>query len=137
MSVVVNHVGLCVTDVDRARRFYEGAFGFTYESELRPPDQPTATLLRLSPPVNLHAVYLTLGSFRLELLAYGREGNPVAADRPLNQPGLTHLSIGVDDVRAAVAKVTELGGEVLADTDLGVAVFVRDPDGQLVELLQR
>jgi hypothetical protein len=32
--------------------------------------------------------------------------------------------------------VADLGGEVLADTDLGgIAVMIRDPDGQLIELL--
>jgi catechol 2,3-dioxygenase-like lactoylglutathione lyase family enzyme len=55
----------------------------------------------------------------------------------MDEPGLTHLSLSVDDLRAAVDRVEELGGEVLRDTDLGVAVFVRDPDGQLVELLAR
>ena len=133
---VINHIGLCVTDIDRSRRFYEGAFGFVHDGELRPPDEATGKLLRIEPPVNVHAVYLRLGSFRLELLAYDRDGNPPARARALNEPGLTHLSIGVDDVRATLATVESLGGAVLEDTDLGVAVLVRDPDGQVVELLQ-
>ncbi|MGO9875448.1 MAG: hypothetical protein ACLPVY_16800 [Acidimicrobiia bacterium] len=29
----------------------------------------------------------------------------------------------------------EYGGEVLTETDIDVAVFIRDPDGQLIELL--
>ena len=33
-----NHVGCCVTDLQRARRFHEGALGFRYERELKPPD---------------------------------------------------------------------------------------------------
>ncbi len=49
--------------------------------------------------------------------------------------GLTHVSIGVDDLAAARTAVTEHGGEVLDDTDIGMAVMVRDPDGQLLELL--
>jgi hypothetical protein len=31
--------------------------------------------------------------------------------------------------------VQEHGGTVLVDTDIGAAVFIRDPDGQLIELL--
>ena len=38
-------------------------------------------------------------------------------------------------LRAVVDRVTEYGGTVLADTDLGAAIFIRDPDGQLIELL--
>jgi predicted enzyme related to lactoylglutathione lyase len=53
----------------------------------------------------------------------------------LNEPGLTHLSVGVDDIGAVVASVAEFGGSVVAETDVGPAVFIRDPDGQLIELL--
>ena len=34
-----------------------------------------------------------------------------------------------------MSRVPDFGGEVLSDTDIGAAIFVRDPDGQLVELL--
>jgi catechol 2,3-dioxygenase-like lactoylglutathione lyase family enzyme len=136
-DAVVNHVGLCVHDLDRSMRFYTELFGFEVVSELAPPDGPTAKLLRLDPPVGLRAVYLRLGRFTLELLAYDPSHRPAPGDRAMDEPGLTHLSFGVDDVAAAAARVEELGGTVLADTDLGVAVFVRDPDGQLLELLAR
>jgi catechol 2,3-dioxygenase-like lactoylglutathione lyase family enzyme len=133
---VLNHVGLCVHDLDRSRRFYEGALGFTFERDLEPPDQFTAPLLRLDAPVGLRAVYLRLGGFVLELLAYAHEGHRLPArERSMAEPGLTHLSIGVDDLAAALARVEEHGGTVLPDTNLGMAVFVRDPDGQLIELL--
>jgi catechol 2,3-dioxygenase-like lactoylglutathione lyase family enzyme len=53
----------------------------------------------------------------------------------MNEPGLTHLSISVDDVRATAARVVEYGGRIVEESDLGAALFVRDPDGQLLELL--
>ena len=52
-----------------------------------------------------------------------------------NEPGLTHVSLRVDDMPATLAQVRALGGQVLEDTDLGGAVFIKDPDGQLIELL--
>lgn len=135
-AAVVNHVGLCVHDLDRSRRFYVDLLGFEPDGELAPPDDPTATLLGLEPPVGLRAVYLRRGAFRLELLAYGRPPRP-RRDRPMDEPGLTHLSIGVEDLRATLARVEAHGGTVVAGTDIGVAAFVRDPDGQLLELLPR
>lgn len=135
MSGVVNHVGLCVHDVDRSRRFYEELFGFELEHEITPPDDPTATLLCLPPPLGLRAVYLRRGNFRLELLCYADRRPRRRRERPLDEPGLTHLSIGVDDVRALLERVEDLGGSVVAESDVGIAVFVRDPDGQLIELL--
>ena len=131
-----NHVGHCVTDLDRSRRFYEGALGFTYQRALEVPDGAVSTLLRVPAPVGLTVVYLERDRFVLELLHFEREGNAPARERSFTEPGLTHLSFSVDDVAAACAAVVELGGEVLADTDAGGrAVMVRDPDGQLIELL--
>ena len=134
-STTVNHVGLAVADLERSRRFYVGALGFTEVRTLQPPDGVCSTLLRVPPPVGLTAVYLTRGDFTLELLHYERPGNPAARDRPMTEPGLTHLSMTTDDLAGTLAAVTECGGDVLADTDVGVAVMVRDPDGQLLELL--
>jgi hypothetical protein len=53
----------------------------------------------------------------------------------MNEPGLTHISLSVDDLDGVLAKIADYGGEVLADSNIGAGVFVRDPDGQLVELL--
>ncbi len=138
MTNIVNHVGLCVTDPVRSRRFYEGVFGFTHRNDLVPAEAPTARLLQISPPVGLTAVYLELDGFVLELLHFDRDGNEAARARSFTEPGLTHLSFGVDDVDATCELVRTHGGQVLVDTDLGgVAVLVRDPDGQLLELLSR
>jgi lactoylglutathione lyase len=132
---VVNHVGLCVTDVARSRAFYEELLGFRFQRELQVPDGPAARLLRVEAPVGMTAVYLERDGFVLELLHFDRPGNPPARERAVTEPGLTHLSVSVHDIPAVCARVEALGGEVLADTDLGVVVMVRDPDGQLIELL--
>jgi len=130
-----NHVGQCVTDLDRTRRFYEELFGFTFERELKPPDDPSGRLLRLDPPLGMTAVYLRRDGLVLELLHFDRPGNPRWTERVMNEPGLTHVSLSVDDVPGVLARVPGYGGEVLADTDIGYGVFVRDPDAQLVEIL--
>jgi catechol 2,3-dioxygenase-like lactoylglutathione lyase family enzyme len=133
---IVNHVGLCVTDLDRSRRFYEDVFGFTHRDELRVPDPAASRLLRVAAPVGLTAVYLERPGFVLELLHFARADNDARRDRSFTEPGLTHLSFSVADVAATCARVADLGGEVLAHTDVGgLAIMVRDPDGQLLELL--
>ena len=132
--MTINHVGLCLRDLDRSRRFYE-ALGFEEALDMAVPDDPMHRLVQLEKPVGLRAVYLTLGSFVLELLHFAEQAPPAREARVMNEVGLTHLSIGVEDLAAARATVDDNGGEVLADTDVGVAVMVRDPDGQLVELL--
>jgi lactoylglutathione lyase len=133
---IVNHVGLCVTDLERSRRFYEQVLGFTWDRDLHVPDAPTSKLLRVPEPVGATACYLTRDAFVLELLHFDRQGNDPHRDRSFTEPGLTHLSFSVDDVPAACELVTQHGGEVLSDTDVGgLAIMVRDPDGQVLELL--
>jgi lactoylglutathione lyase len=72
----------------------------------------------------------------LELLHFDRPGNEAPRSLPFTEPGLTHVSFTVDDLPSACALVAEHGGEVLDETDVGgMAIMVRDPDGQLLELL--
>jgi catechol 2,3-dioxygenase-like lactoylglutathione lyase family enzyme len=124
-----------VTDLERARRFYEQLFDFETVRSLDVPDHPTDQLLQIEAPLGMSALYLRKDAMVLELMHFDRVGNPPARPRPVNEPGLTHLSFSVDDVAATAARAAELGGEVVERTDIGAAVFVRDPDGQLLELL--
>lgn len=132
---VMNHVGHCVTDLDRSIAFYTSVLGFEVERRLEVPDSPSDRLLSVPAPVGLTAVYLRNDGFVLELLHFDRPGNPPARQRALNEPGLTHLSVSVDDLAATVERAREFGGQAVPESDIGLAVFVRDPDGQLIELL--
>ncbi|MDZ4825552.1 MAG: VOC family protein [Actinomycetota bacterium] len=131
-----NHLGQCVTDLERSKRFYCELLGFTLERELNPPDDLSAPLMGLTAPLGFTASYLVRDGLVLELLHFAAEGK-VQPFRPrtMNEPGLTHISLSVGDIPAVLARISEYGGEVVAGTDIGNAVFVRDPDGQLVELL--
>jgi catechol 2,3-dioxygenase-like lactoylglutathione lyase family enzyme len=138
----MTHVGICVTDLERAIRFYRDGLGFAHRAELRIGGEPTTTLLRL-PEVDLHAVYLERDGTRIELLHYVAPG--VVGDgaaRPMNGRGLTHLSLRVDSVADTVAALRPLGARVLDQTALDLpdfgaaAIFLTDPDGTLIELVQ-
>ena len=135
-KTIVNHVGLCVTDLERSRTFYEQVLGFVHHYDLSVPDAPASQLLEISAPVGLRAVYLRHGHFTLELLHFDRSHNDPARPRSFTEPGLTHLSFTVPDLPVAAEKVLAHGGEVLTHTAVGgAAIMVRDPDGQLLELL--
>ncbi len=132
---VFNHVGLCVTDSARSRRFYEGLLGFRFWWELSPPDDGTDILLQLNKPIGLHATYLVRDGLVLELLAYSHRVLRAGSNRVMDQPGLTHLSLSVSDLGHVLAAVAQFGGSVVEDTVSDQSAMVRDPDGQLLELL--
>ncbi|MCU1426550.1 MAG: glyoxalase/bleomycin resistance/dioxygenase family protein [Actinomycetia bacterium] len=133
--VAFNHLGQCVTDLERSKRFYVDLFDFTLEREIKPPDDLSAKLLGLEPPLGMTASYLRRDGLVLELLHFAAKAPKAHPPRVMNEPGLTHISVSVDDVDAVLARVPDYGGDVLADTNIGFGVFVRDPDGQLIEIL--
>ena len=132
---VFNHVGLCVADRARSRRFYEGLLGFEFWWELEPPDAGTDQLLQLDGPIGLHATYLVRDGLVLELLDYSQREVRAGPDRVMDQLGLTHLSLSVSDLGAVLAMVDGFGGSVVKATVSEQSAMIRDPDGQLLELL--
>lgn len=135
MTNACSHIGLCVTDLERSRQFYEEVFGFRLAFDLRTEGPETPKLLRLDSPLALDAMYLSLDGLLLELLHFERPESPAPPERIMNEPGLTHISLFVEDFAAVLAAVPQYGGQVRDDTNIGVAVFVEDPDGQAIEVI--
>jgi glyoxylase I family protein len=138
----LTHIGICVSDCERSVQFYRDVLGFRYLSELQLAGEPSSTLLQL-PDVELRAIYLERDGIRIELLHYpvpGHRGD--GGPRPMNQLGLTHLSLRVDDLAGLLASVRAAGVRILEATHIDIpafaaaAVFVTDPDGTLIELVQ-
>jgi shikimate kinase/catechol 2,3-dioxygenase-like lactoylglutathione lyase family enzyme len=139
----ISHVGVCVQDMDRALRFYRDGLGFrpTHAFDVGAEFGP---LMELD-GVALRSQFLRRDGVTVELLHFTSppaEGD--GARRPVNRPGLTHLSVRVPDVDAAAARVAQTGGSVLdatrttfgAGDGLTDFVYCTDPDGTRVELMR-
>jgi len=138
----LSHIGICVRDLERSRRFYEGALGFEDEGELRVAGEPSDTLLSVA-GTRLHALYLKRDGTRIELLHFEAPGSVAGAPpRPMNRPGLTHLSFRVRDVGACLARALACGGQPIDGSEIRAgagdlhAVFLMDPDGTRIELFR-
>jgi lactoylglutathione lyase len=132
---VFNHVGLCVADRERSRRFYESLLGFQFWWELELPDEGTAQLLQLAGPIGVRATYLVRDGFVLELIDYSKREVHVGPERVMDHVGLTHMSLSVSDLEGVLAMVESFGGSVVKATVSDQFAMIRDPDGQLIELL--
>ncbi len=130
-----SHTGFCVVDLDRARRFYTEALGFTEVLAFDVTGPEAARLMGLPEPVRLRVVYLRLDGFVLELLAFDDPPPEQPTDWSIRRPGLTHVSVMVDDLDAACARVEACGGRVLGRRRVAGALFVEDPEGRPLELL--
>lgn len=130
-----SHVGLCVSDLERSLAFYAGALGFREVARIDAAGEESATLLQI-PEVDVSAVFLERDGFRLELLHYRTPGHRGAGEpRPMNALGLTHLSLRVGDLEAAITALEAAGARVLWATRVPRAAFVTDPDGTRIELV--
>ncbi len=117
----IGHVHLTVSDLDRALRFYRDALGFEITARYGP-----------------DAVFLSAGGYHhhIGLNTWAGRG---AQRPPAGTTGLYHFAILFADraaLAAAVRRVIENGVALEGASDHGVseAVYLRDPDGNGVEL---
>ena len=142
--VRMSHVGLAVSDLEASIRFYRDGLGFELGPRFEAGDE-VAGLSEVEPPAKMTSQYLTKDGFRLELLDWERPAVQGHPSRRRNQLGLTHLSFEVDDVEATEERLLGLGGapiegaRIRLDRDPAAitVVFLADPDGTRIELLQR
>jgi len=86
-------------------------------------------------PLGVHATYLVRDGFVLELMDYSKRQVHAGTERAMDQIGLTHISLSVSDLPGVLAQVAEFGGAVVDSSVSAGAAMIRDPDGQLLELL--
>ena len=143
-SVRVSHVAIAVEDLPTSVRFYCEGLGFVAGPCFTSGDE-VAAVSEVTAPVRMTSQYLTKGGFRLELMGWEMPEVHGDASRFRTQRGLTHLSFEVDDIAATEARLLELGASALqgarvhldrAPTPITL-VFLADPDGTRIELLQR
>lgn len=138
--VAVSHIGLCVTDLDRSRRFYRDGLGFQEVAQFEVGPE-FARVMEVEGELSLTSVFLRRDGVSIELLGYRSpavEGD--GTRRRMTQLGLTHLSLLVQDVDAVAERLRSLGGTVLPTTRLSAAsgefVYCLDPDGIRIELMR-
>jgi catechol 2,3-dioxygenase-like lactoylglutathione lyase family enzyme len=129
----IDHGSLLVSDVERAVRFYTGALGLTEVP--RPPtfDAPGAWL-QVGDDHQIHLV----GEAEA---GRAREQNPPYAREEVVIGYGNHLALVVDDLDVTLARAAEHGvvppGETIARGDGVKRTFVTDPDGHVIELMQK
>ena len=126
----LQHCGLLVADLDRSRRFYGEALGL--EEVPRPANFTFA------------GAWFRLGDDEIHLLAEADSTGRAGAFEP--GPGLagglaTHLALEVDGLSGWQERLSSHGVDAAAGPmprgDGVVQLFVRDPDGYVVELFER
>jgi len=132
-----HHVGITVSDLDRAVAFYTDTFDLDVIAEFSVGGDAFADAVDVDGATGSFA-HLDAGGSRIELVEYEPEGS--AGEPPeLNRPGAVHVGFDVDDLDAFYEGLDD-GVETLSrprTTESGTRIlFVRDPEGNLVEVLE-
>lgn len=128
----VHHIGHAVTDLDAAVANYERVLGGVLEHREVVPDQ------------GVEAASIHVGDSRIELLAPLGPDTPVGKFLEKRGPGMHHVAIEVDDIRASLADAAATGAELIDEQPriglFGLEVAFIHPasmDGVLVELVSQ
>lgn len=113
------HIGIRVHDLARSRAFYE-QLGFTLAWGPAGPE-PVAAMLH---PSGLELNFILNAP-------QAKEPN-ILMDVPVKHAGITHFALKIADVAAAEAALAK-AGIPLSGRRGSVAIFVRDPDGNVIE----
>ena len=123
----INHIGIRVTNLEAARKFYE-QLGFKF---LAGPIGPEPVAIMEHPSgVNINLI----------LNADSGITNNVLMDIPEKHPGYTHIALDVNDIKAVEASVIKLGititeGPITLQNG-GIMIFIRDQDKNVIEFHQ-
>jgi methylmalonyl-CoA epimerase len=131
MKAILDHVGIAVNDLGAALAFYRDALGL----EIEAPEEVASQRVR--------AHFLPVGDARLELLEATAPDSPIAKYTEKRGPGLHHITLRVDDIRAALAQLQARGAKLIderprpgAEHSLVAFIHPSSAHGVLVELKQ-
>jgi catechol 2,3-dioxygenase-like lactoylglutathione lyase family enzyme len=134
-SLRFDHVNISVTDLDAQEEWYSEALGLSRVVErVEIPDPPVRTVI-LEAPEGLRVELIERkGSSRASV-----PGDPLEASETL---GYGHWALRVEDLGAIFDQLTAGGASVVsapaeAATPGGRFAYVKDPEGNLIELVQR
>jgi LAO/AO transport system kinase len=99
----LDHVGIAVSDVHAALAFYRDALGLDVE----PPEDVASQRVR--------AHFIPAGEAALELLEATASDSPIAKFIEKRGPGLHHITLRVDDIRAVLAQLKARGVRLIDD----------------------
>lgn len=95
MKAVLDHVAIAVKDLDASLAFFRDALGLHVEPAEDVPSQ------------RVRAQFIPVGASSLELLQATAPDSPIAKFLETRGPGLHHITLRVDDIRAALAQLRE------------------------------
>ncbi|WP_440771448.1 VOC family protein [Natronorubrum sp. DTA28] len=136
-SLSAHHVGITVDDLEQTLPFYRDVLGLDVADRFSVDGEAFSDAVGVDDASGEFA-HLEADGIRIELIEY----EPEAPDSPaagLNQPGATHIGLAVDDLDSFYAGLPDDVSTISEPrtTASGTSiVFLHDPEGNLIEVLE-
>lgn len=136
-STRAHHVGITVSELDRCLDFYRDVLGLEVLDRFAVSGEAFSTAVSVEDATG-RFVHLDAGGARVELVSY-EPADEERSREQVDQPGATHLGLAVDDAAEFYEGLPD-DVETMSEprtTESGATIlFVRDPEGNLVELIE-
>lgn len=137
----LNHVGISVVNLDRSVQFYCDMLNMEVIYTAPFSGDPYEDVLAI-PQVRGQMCVLKNNTVMLELFQFERpEPTGKNPDEPVSSHGISHFGVELDDIDVTYRRLAAAGVKMhspVREFPSGMrAVYVRDPDGNVFELLQR
>ena len=116
----IDHHAILVEDVDRSHHFYVDILGL-----LLNPDRPAMAC---------DGLWLQVGAQSIHCLQL--ENPDAQQDRPVHGGRDRHVCLTVTDLPTLIARLEQQGVEYTRSASGRAAIFLRDPDGNAIEVQQ-
>lgn len=144
------HIGITVSDIDASVNWYTKVLGLELVHRQRGDNKYTRRLVGVEDAVLEVAQFKIpgrtsgLSTHMLELIEYVAGAAPDHPRLPVNQVGTSHLALIVDDIHQRYEAMRESGADFVnppvgvteGANEGGYACYLRDPDGNVLELMQ-
>jgi len=142
---MLHHTGLTVSDLQRSLKFWRDALGMEVLFEQEKVGGYIEAIVR-EPAAHVRMAHLAFGGdgTRIELFEYVAPPGGRHIQRPADV-GFSHVCVACDDLDERLERLVAAGGTAFSkpiEVDTGVnrggrGVYLRDPDGHVVELFER
>ena len=127
----IDHIGVATNGIDEAASFYRDALGL----DIAEIEEVTNQKVRVA--------MLPIGESRIELLEATSTDSPISKFLAKRGPGIHHIAVRVEDIRASLAELQEKGARLIDEEPrmgaggcLVAFIHPSSTGGVLIELVQ-
>lgn len=112
------HTAILVSDLDKAAHFYGDILGLT----------------SVDRPLNFPGLWYQIDDYQIHIMVHSQaQGKLYNSEKWGRNP---HLALGVDDLNQAIAHLTQYNCRMQMSASGRPAIFIQDPDGNIIEISQ-